>query len=42
MKMQNEFGSTAAGTVREIHVQNGDAVTGGQPLVTIDAGGESA
>ena len=36
MKMETEITAPAAGTVGSIHVEVGDAVQGGQGLVSID------
>ena len=36
MKMENEFRATAAGTVKEIRVQAGQAVNAGDVLVVIE------
>jgi biotin carboxyl carrier protein len=41
MKMQNEIAAPAAGSVRLIHVQEGEAVSAGAKLVELEVAPES-
>jgi len=36
MKMESEYKSGKAGTIKEIHVSEGDTIEGHQPLITIE------
>ncbi len=36
MKMESEYKSSKAGTIKEIHVKEGDTIEGHQPLITIE------
>jgi glutaconyl-CoA/methylmalonyl-CoA decarboxylase subunit gamma len=36
MKMENEIKSTRDGTVKKIHINKGDSVLEGQPLITVE------
>ena len=36
MKMESEYKTGKAGTIKEIHVKEGDTIEGNQPLITIE------
>jgi biotin carboxyl carrier protein len=36
MKMESEYKTGKAGTIKEIHVKEGDTIEGNQPLLTIE------